>query len=263
MAAEPETWHHGIVATWWAEFNEGGPEIEYFRGFIERSGEPALDVACGAGRLLVPYRLAGLDVDGCDVSADMIERCGEKAAREGLATHLSVQPMHTLELPRRYRTIFVCGGFGLGSTRPRDQEALRRFRVALEPGGMLVLDVELPYSYSRHWAYWLRDGRAGLPEEWREPERRRASDGSELALWTRVVDLDPLEQLVTMELRAERRNDLGTTEETHRLTITLYFRDELREMIRAAGFADVEVFAGNTLRRPTRADDFLVFTARA
>ncbi len=263
MAAEPETWHHGIVAAWWAEFNEGGPEVEYFRGFIERSGEPALDVACGAGRLLVPYRLADLDVDGCDVSADMVAACRRKLHAAGVDARVWAQPMHELDPPRCYRTIFVCGGFGLGSTRARDEEALRRLYSSLEPGGMLVLDLELPYSYTRHWPYWLKDGQTGLPEEWREPERRRAADGSELALWTRVVDLDPLEQVVTMELRAERRDDAGSTEETHRLTITLYFRDELREMILAAGFADVEVFAGNTLRPPTRADDFLVFAARA
>ena len=85
------------------------------------------------------------------------------------------------------------------------------------------------------------------------------ADGSEIALWTRVVDLDPLEQVVTMELRAERDG----IEETHLLTITLYFRDELVDMIRGAGFTDVEVFAGNTLRPPTRDDGFIVVAGRA
>ena len=42
------------------------------------SGQPALDAGCGAG-LLVPWLRAGIDVDGCDVSADMIERCRERA----------------------------------------------------------------------------------------------------------------------------------------------------------------------------------------
>jgi len=263
VGADPQTWHHGIVAAWWAEFNVGGPEVDYFRGFIERSGQPALDVACGAGRLLVPYRLAGLDVDGCDISADMIAACRRKLDDAGTDARIWEQAMHELDPPRRYRTIVVCGGFGLGSTRARDEEALRRFHSALEPGGLLVLDVELPYAYTRHWPYWLKDGRAALPEPWREPERRVAADGAELALRTRVVDLDPLEQVVTMELRAERREDSGSAEETHRLTITLYFRDELREMIRTAGFSDVEVFAGNTVRPATRDDDVLVFAARA
>ena len=35
---------------------------------------PLLDAGRGAGRLLVPPREEGFDVDGCDASADMIDR---------------------------------------------------------------------------------------------------------------------------------------------------------------------------------------------
>src|ERR687884_46354 len=105
MPTEPQTWHYGLVAQWWAEFNVDGPDIAFFQGVIERYGQPALDLACGTGRLLLPYLRAGLDVDGCDVSADMLALCRDKAAREGLAPTLFVQAMHDLEPLRRYRTI--------------------------------------------------------------------------------------------------------------------------------------------------------------
>ena len=133
MTNTPKTWHYGLVARWWAEFNQDGHEIAYFQKYVER-GQPALDVACGTGRLLIPFLRAELDVDGCDVSPDMIARCREKAEREGLSPTLFVQPMHELDPPRTYRTIFVCGGFGLGSTRDQDVEALARFHENLEPG---------------------------------------------------------------------------------------------------------------------------------
>src|SRR6266511_5742118 len=139
MPETSKTWHYGLVAKWWAEFNQGGPEIPYFQKHVER-GQPALDVACGAGRLLIPYLRTGLDVDGCDVSQDMIALCRERAEREGLAPTLFVQPMHELDPPRTYTTIFVCGGFGLGSTREQDAKALARFYENLELGGTLVLD---------------------------------------------------------------------------------------------------------------------------
>jgi 2-polyprenyl-3-methyl-5-hydroxy-6-metoxy-1,4-benzoquinol methylase len=91
-----------LVASWWAEFNDDfrPHEIPYFQAAIERFGEPALDVGCGAGRLLRPYLRAGIDVDGCDVSADMIAVCREKAVSEGMNPNLYVQPMHALDLPR-------------------------------------------------------------------------------------------------------------------------------------------------------------------
>ena len=159
----PQTWHYGLVAKWWAEFNEGGPEIDYFRRFIERDGQPALDVACGTGRLLLPYLRAGLDVDGCDVSEDMIALCRERAEREGLTPTLFVQSMHELDPPRSYRTIIVCGGFAVGSDRAHDLQALARFYEHLEPGGTLVLDNEVPYANTRQWSRWLRAERAELP----------------------------------------------------------------------------------------------------
>src|SRR3954453_15475100 len=134
LVSDSQTWHHGLVAKWWSEFSEDGPEIAYFRKFVER-GQPALDVACGTGRLLIPFVADGLDVDGCDVSTDMIALCRENAEKRGLSPTLFVQAMHELEPTRRYRTIFVCGGFGLGSTRRQDEEGLPRVYEHLGPGG--------------------------------------------------------------------------------------------------------------------------------
>ena len=102
MTNAPKTWHYGLVAKWWAEFNEDGDEIAYFQKYVER-GQPALDVACGTGRLLIPYLREGLDVDGCDVSADMIALCREKAEREGLSTRRAPAAVGTRGLHRHRR----------------------------------------------------------------------------------------------------------------------------------------------------------------
>ena len=258
-----QTWHYGLVARWWAEFNLDGPEIDYFRRFVE-AGQPALDVACGTGRLLIPYVAAGLDVDGCDISPDMLERCRERAEQEGLAPKLYAQAVHELDLPRSYRTIVFCGGFGLGGRREHDVEGLRRLYEHLEPGGTLVLDNEVPYADSHLWPLWLRDGRAELPHPWREPgDRRAGSDGAEYALRSRVVALDPLSQRVTIEMRAWMwRDDDLVAEEEHRLELTMYFTHEVRLLLEQAGFRDVELRAGYEDRPPTAADDFVVFVAR-
>jgi SAM-dependent methyltransferase len=262
----PQTWHYGVVAQWWSEFNdEFRPhELPYFRSFIEDGGQPALDVACGSGRLLVPYLHAGLDVDGCDVSADMLAVCQEKVAREGLSANLYVQPMHELDVPRRYRTIFVCGAFGLGSNRTRDYQALCRFREHLEPDGTLLLDIEVPWADSHQWKHWSREARASLPETAQEPRKRRAaSDGSELALRSRILDLDPLEQHVRLEMRAQRwRDGVLEADETHVLDIGLYFTQELLALLERAGFADVVVHGDHVRRPPSPDDEFVVFVAK-
>jgi SAM-dependent methyltransferase len=261
--ADPQTWHHGVIARYWAEFNTSGPEIDYFRRFVE-AGQPALDVACGTGRLLIPYLRDGLDVDGCDVSADMLALCREKAEAEGLSPVLYEQSAHELDLPRAYRTIFVCGGFGVGSSRERDVQALARFHELLEPGGTLVLDNEVPYANARLWKYWLREERAALPEEWRPPgERRRGADGSEYMLRSRALALDPLAQSVTLEMEAQLWRDGELVEEDrHEIDLMLYFKDGLVLMLERAGFADVEVRGAYDDGPPTAEHEFLVFVSR-
>ena len=266
MAATPQTWHYGLIARYWAEFNDDfrPHEIPYFERHVEHGGGPALDVACGTGRVLLPCLRAGLDVDACDISADMVALAREKAEREGFSPTLFVQPMHELDPPRRYRTIYVCGAFGIGSTRAQDLEALRRFHAHLEPGGTLLLDTEVPYADTGLWKYWLADGRAALPEAAEPPrERRRAADGSEYGLRSRVVDLDPLEQRVTLEMRAELwRDGKLEADEVRALTIGLYFRNELLLMLEQAGFADVEVEGDHNDAPATADDEFIVLIAR-
>ena len=80
---------------------------------------------------------------------------------------------------------------------------------------------------------------------------------------SRTLDLDPLNQHVTLEMHVERWRD-GALEETeeHRLDIGLYFRNELLLMLQRAGFANVVVHGEHTEREPTSDDEFLVFVAR-
>jgi SAM-dependent methyltransferase len=265
--AVAQTWHYGLVATWWDEFNREGPEIEFFRRYVE-PGQPALDVCCGTGRLLLPYLHAGLDVDGCDISPDMLERCRARAEREGLPPPtLLVQATHELDPPRRYRTAYMCGGFGLGGDRADDVEGLRRIYDCLEPGGTFVVDNEVPYARGNPWPQW-QEGRDEYPRPRREgvpgaDERRTGSDGAEYALRSRILELEPLEQRVVYEMRAYKwcAGEL-VAEEEHRLCMTLYFTHELKLLLERAGFRDIELLAGYDDRPPTGDDAFVVFVAR-
>ena len=243
-------------------FRTSGPEIAYFRQFVE-AGQPALDVACGSGRLLVPFVEAGLDVDGCDASPDMLALCAEAAQAVGASPRLTCQAMHELDLPRRYATVVVCGGLGLGSTREQDQEALRRLYEHLVPGGRLVLDNEVPYSDTKHWGLWPAGARAGLPEPSRPPGIRQVGpDGDEYALESRLLELDPLRQQEAWEIDAYRWHD-GTliAQERHQLTVNLYFCAELGMMLERAGFTRIDVLGEYNDRPPTPEDTFLVYVA--
>ena len=265
MSEQPQTWHYGLVARWWAEFNTAdAEELAFYQGFIERDGQPALDLACGAGRLLLPLLRAGLDVDGCDISADMLAHCRRLASAEGMAPRLYQRAMHALDLPRQYRTISICDSFGIGGECARDLKALQQCYGQLAPGGTLVFSAYPPYGDPDSWPFWLPEQRKTLPQAWPESDlRKRAADGDEIALSSRLIDLDPLKQQHTRQIRSRLwRDGKLLAEEFGTLVENLYFRNELLLMLAAAGFVDLEVRAGYSDVVATADETMLVFIAR-
>lgn len=265
--AGSDTWHHGLVARWWADFNVARPEeLAYYRAAIERFGQPALDLACGAGRILLPLLEAGFEVDGVDVSADMLQHARRLGEPRDLRPQLHQQAMHELDLPRRYGTIFICDSFGIGTNRAGDLEVLRRAHAHLDPGGALLISHDLPYGAmdAARWGQWLPGNQMDGPDQWPDRgERRRTADGDEIELIQRTVELDPLGQSWTLELRARLwRDGQLMAEEDRRLRINLYFAEELLLMLEAAGFRDVRVEGYYTSRPATRDDGSVIFVAQ-
>ncbi len=263
MNDKSQTWHYGLVARYWAEHVTDGPEIAYFQKQIERNGQPALDAGCGTGRLLLPFLRAGLDVDGCDVSPDMLALCREKAELEGLKPHLYQQALHELDLPRKYQTIVACGVFGIGVSRQQDVLALQRFYQHLNPGGLLLLDNHLPYGNAKAWQWWLKENNQ-LPEPWPDTMGKTPpKEGSDYELYSRAVAFDPLEQRITLQMHTllwQGGQVIG--EEEYTLTTNEYFRNELGQMLERVGFEIETIQGGYTEAEVTAEHEVMVFRAR-
>jgi SAM-dependent methyltransferase len=238
MTDEPVHWHHGLMAERWAEFTPDAPEVPFFQREIARFGEPALDLGCSVGRLLLPLSLAGVDIDGCDISGDMLRHCRNKAASRGLELRLYQQPMHAFDLPRTYRTIYTCATFNLAGSRDKGFAALRRCFAHLQDGGALLLHIVAEYARPEEWEKWEPTKRKTLPEPWPEEGRRRvAADGSEYVERFRLVSLNPLEQSETRQVRLEKwaSGQLVASEE-YDLHGNLYLPNEVLLMLQVAGF---------------------------
>jgi SAM-dependent methyltransferase len=269
MVVDSGTWHHGLMARWWAEFvaTAEPEELAYFRAAIRKFGEPALDLGCGAGRILIPMLAEGFDVDGSDISADMIAEARALAVKSGFSPGLTVEPMHELNLPRKYRTIYMCGSWSIGGRRDHDREALRRAYRHLQPGGTLVIaNHELPYANGdeERWTRWLPGRRKGIPREWpAEGERRTTADGDDIELVGRLLKLDPLEQMYTSQVRLRLwSGGQIVKEEEYSLSESLYFAQEVLLLLDEAGFRDVAIEGGFTGRPATSDDGTVAFVAK-
>ena len=61
----------------------------FFHERIRQNKGMALEIACGTGRLLVPFLRDGLVVEGMDASDEMLSICRAKAARAGVTPTLA------------------------------------------------------------------------------------------------------------------------------------------------------------------------------
>ncbi|HEX2681740.1 MAG TPA: class I SAM-dependent methyltransferase [Candidatus Dormibacteraeota bacterium] len=258
------TWHYGLLARWWAEFNHAeASEVAYYQTAIAKYGEPAIDLGCGAGRLLVPLISEGLEVDGVDVSSDMIAAARSLLPPNAVNTRLLVQPLHKLDLDREYGTAFMCGVLGIGGRRDWDQEALIRVHRYLRPGGALLINHALPYNNAKGWADGVPGHHASYPEPWpEEGHRKETAAGDAIELLSRVTSFDPLKQLFEMEMLARLwRNEVLLEEESYVIRLCLYFAQEVLLMLRIAGFKDVAIEGNYTGQLATGDDGTVIVVA--
>ena len=263
MAEKAQTWHYGLVARWWAEFNNDGPEIALFRKYIDEYGDPVLDTGCGTGRLLIPYVESGLRVDGSDASVDMLDWCRKKLQDKGLKSNLYAQAMHELDLPGRYQSIIDCGAFGLGGDREQDLEGMRRVCRHLKPGGAFISDFGQPNFGEEGWQWWLPGHETDFPTPFKSHGRKTASDGTELEIHLRRLDFDPLQQTSKREIKVDhyRDGELVATETAILLT-NIYFLNEYILMLRYAGFVNIRVRSAKSHEEPKpRQDSYMIIVA--
>lgn len=260
-----EDFHRGLAALNFAVQNldREGPEVAYFQRIIERHPGPALDAGCGTGRLLRRYLKAGLDVDGCDISPDLLSMCRRTAESEGLSPNLYEQATFQLNLPRTYDTIFLCGVFGLGGTRQHDLEAMRRLYRHLNDGGTLAISLE-PGWIAEPTAWKLCAERdAQLPTAWGERGWTPTPQGDKLWGQLRIVSVDPLGQSSVIEIRNELEHDGEiVASELHVLVQRWYGMYEMIAMLETAGFHNITVEGDYTPMQVTADHETHVYLAK-
>jgi ubiquinone/menaquinone biosynthesis C-methylase UbiE len=233
--------YSGLMAQFWDLLRGDTSRWEdrfFYQDVIRQHGQPALDVGCGTGRLLLDYMQQGIDIDGVDYSPEMLDLLRQKAAALGLSPRVALQTMETLDLPRRYRVILVpSSSFQLLTEPAAAAEALRRFYRHLEPGGVLVMSL-----------YILGVDDAGQPidqEEWTK-EVVRPEDGAIIRRWSRSV-YDHAQQMEDTEDRYEVIVDsvVVASEQRSRPRATRgYSQAQAIQLLQDAGFSDVHLTSG-------------------
>lgn len=137
--------YSGLVSELYASLRASDPDPSLYARFIARSGEPALELGCGDGDPLLDLLEQGLDVEGVDISPDMLRRTRERAAARGLAPVLHRTAMEDMRLQRRFRSIFLAGAtFCLLHDDAAALAALEAIAAHLEPRGSVLIPLFVP-----------------------------------------------------------------------------------------------------------------------
>ena len=220
--------------------------IDFYVGLARAAKGPVLDVCCGTGRILLPCLQAGADGDGLDLYEPMLARLRAKAAALGLNPALYRADMSDFRLPRRYALVMITfNAFIHNLSQEAQIRCLERCREHLLPGGLLAFDTFFPAL-----------GYLGAPEGTRafEGETTDPKTGRPLRMYdTRT--LNRVEQTQHSVNEVELVEADGTSRIVHHSEfLTRYiFREEMKLLLRAAGFARWEV-CGDFDRRPLTKD---------
>lgn len=191
--------------------------------FLKKFPGPALEMGAGSGRLMFPLLQMGLEVEGLELSHDMLELGRGQAETLGIHPVMHEGDMTDWNNGRKYSAL-LAPAFTL-QLAPDPASTLKHWHSLLENSGGLYLTVFMPY------AELLGD----LPEdEWYEDHKVTLPDGREGLLETRH-QLDHDQQLVKRE---HRYTLTGNPPLTHlsRQTIRWIEHTEMLALLEECGF---------------------------
>lgn len=203
-------------------------DVEYYTRHLAGVAGRILEVGSGTGRILIRLLEAGLAVEGLEHSPDMIKICRRSSAQRGFEPTLNEGDMVTFIRAGRYEAVIVPAG-AISSLDGPDQtrQALRSFRESLTPGGMLILDLEVPGLLTGAQSHRL----------W-----RRGNDA-----WTVAViesSYDPARNQVHEFVRYDKWTDGALVgSELHTFRTQHWVPEEFAGLLEECGFQDIRITA--------------------
>jgi SAM-dependent methyltransferase len=239
---------YDLVYSWYRD------DLDFYVELAKQSRGPVLEVGCGTGRLLIPTREAGVDIDGMELRPAMLEVLKRKAAARGVEANLYAADMRDFTMPRRYALITIPFRAFLHNLSTQDQlKTLRCCREHLVPSGALVLNFFYP-SFER------------LVEPDGEPRLEREFAHPETGLMVRYLTTrysDRVNQTMRADVEIQELDARGQAGTVHHYSWSLrwIFKVEMELLLAAVGFTRWEVWGGFDRRPLERDTDEMIWTA--
>ena len=190
-------------------------------GFPQEGEEHVLDLPCGPGRHAVELARRGMRVTGVDRTPYLLDAARKHAAEQSVEVEWVEEDM------RRFRrdgafdlALNLFSSFGYFETPDEDFKVLENFAACLQPSGKLVLDLF---------------GKEGLAERFQPTVSFDLPDGGVLVDRHEIRDAWGSVHTTWHVIRGEKTS-------TYRFQLRLYSARELQDLLKRAGFVDIEIY---------------------
>jgi len=222
--------------------------LAFYMKYINKKTEPILEPMCGSGRFLIPILEKGFDIDGVDASSDMINACKIKISEKGLSTNLYEQFLDKLDLPRKYRLVFIPeGSLGLIIDENLLLASLKKIYNHMVSGGKFLVEIETPYAKPKEI------GKTNV-------KTRERSDGLKIILSSSCVSYDESKKISTGISKYElfKNGELIETE-LEEFKVRYFDIEEFRNMLNSAGFNNIKIFKQYENVKPPLKEPIVIF----
>lgn len=226
-------------------------DVEFYSERVASCEGEILEPGVGTGRILIPLLEKGLEVDGFDLSEEMLEICRKNCKSRGLNPKLFIGKMESFKLEKKYEAIIVpTGTFLLIHKREDSIRALKNFYNHLDDGGRLIIDIFMQTDFTignvttRTW---------------------EINNSDIINLESKIVEVDYINQYTISHNRYEKwsKGELIQTE-LERFPLRWYGVEEFKTILEQVGFEDIVISADyNYGEYPTDSNQTITFEAVA
>ncbi|OAT47056.1 methyltransferase [Proteus hauseri ATCC 700826] len=225
-------------------------DVEYYQERLKGVDGRILEPAVGTGRILIPLLLSGFDVEGFDLSDDMLHFCTENLVRYGFTKdRVKKGDLTCFEVKSLVDAIIIpTGTFLLLDSEEKARQSLAQCFNALQSNGRLLIDISLSHQFVQ--------GKC-------DSRQFKTAENDLITLQIINAEIDYINQLTISHHRYDKwRNGSIIDSEWEEFKLKWFGVSEFKQLLISAGFSDITISADyQYLQKPINSTEIMTFEA--